>query len=53
MKLLLDTIFVLSNLGTPQGVFPLSGDHEIITYFPQLPLLVGLKLERPIIIDGV
>ena len=50
----IDTILVLPNLGADQGVFPLSGDQEIITYFLPLTLLICLKLGKDlIIIDGV
>ena len=41
-----DTIFVLPNLGTAQGECPLSGELEIVAYFPQLTLLIGLKVGK-------
>ena len=41
-----DTIFVLPDFRTGQGMSTLSGNEEIITNFPQLTLSMGLNVEK-------
>ena len=36
----------MKNSSLDQGMFSLSGDQEIIANFPQLPLRMGLEVEK-------